>query len=119
MVNQVRSGKATVPRRPTYTNRIHRDDAASAIVHLATQVERPEPLYIGADDEPAARAEVLGFLALELGVAHPPVADVPERAGSNKRCRNERLRSTGFEFEYPSYREGYRAVLAGRGTRHQ
>lgn len=119
LINQVRSGKASVPRRPTYTNRIHRDDAASAIVHLATGVDRPDSLYLGVDDEPADRGDVLGFLAHELGVAQPPVADPSARAGSNKRCRNDRLRSTGFEFEYPSYREGFRAVLAGRGTRHQ
>lgn len=119
LINQVRSGKASVPRRPTYTNRIHRDDAASAIVHLATGVDRPDSLYLGVDDEPADRADVLGFLARELGVAEPPVADLSARAGFNKRCRNDRLRSTGFEFEYSSYREGYRAVLAGLGTRHQ
>lgn len=118
LINQVRSGKAGVPRQTTYTNRIHRDDAASAIVHLATRVDRPEPLYIGVDDEPAERAEVLGFLARELGVVDLPLADQSAPARSNKRCRNDRLRSTGFEFEFPSYREGYAAVLAGQGIRH-
>jgi len=41
----------------------------------------------------------------------------PSRGG-NKRASNALLRSTGFEFQYPSYREGYRAVLAGVGIRH-
>ena len=40
----------------------------------------------------------------------------PSRGG-NKRASNGLLRSTGFEFQYPSFREGYRAVLAGIGVR--
>jgi hypothetical protein len=35
----------------------------------------------------------------------------PERAGS-KRCRNDRLLASGYEFRYPTFREGYTAVLA-------
>ena len=29
----------------------------------------------------------------------------------NKRCRNDRLLESGYVFQYPSFREGYRAVL--------
>ena len=32
------------------------------------------------------------------------------RAGS-KRCRNRLLLETGFEFTYPSYREGYASMI--------
>jgi hypothetical protein len=32
---------------------------------------------------------------------------------SNKRCRNDRLLASGYTFLYPTYREGYGAVLAG------
>ncbi len=32
------------------------------------------------------------------------------RAGS-KRCRNTRLLETGYRFRYPSFREGYGAML--------
>jgi len=41
----------------------------------------------------------------------------PSRGG-NKRCSNELLRSTGFEFTYPSFREGYRDILGGVGVRY-
>ena len=35
----------------------------------------------------------------------------PERGGS-KRCRNQRLLASGYEFRYPTFREGYSAVFA-------
>jgi hypothetical protein len=60
---------------------------------------------------------VLGWLAVQLGVPGPRV--VAEQAAArgqraNKRCRNTRLRASGFRFRYPSYRDGYRAMLAER-----
>jgi hypothetical protein len=30
---------------------------------------------------------------------------------ASKRCRNARLRASGFQFRYPSYRDGYAALL--------
>ncbi len=136
LIDQVRGGAATVPAESRFTNRIHRDDAAAAIVRLCTMSPGPAPLYLGVDNEPAELGEVLRFLAAELGLPEP----APEAAGrggarrgtggasgtgggepsrgGNKRVSNALLRSTGFEFEYPSFREGYRAVLAGVGERH-
>lgn len=37
---------------------------------------------------------------------------------TDKRLSNALLKSSGFSFRYPRYREGYRAVLAGEGTRY-
>lgn len=131
LIDQVRSGTATAPAEPRYTNRIHRDDAAAAIVHLCTMAAEPAPVYLGVDNDPAELGEVQRFLADELGVPRP-VSDVsggsggarggsgggePSRGG-NKRCSNALLRGTGFEFAYPTFREGYRAILAGEGVRH-
>lgn len=127
LIDQVRSGSATVPAGSHFTNRIHRDDAAAAIVHLCSMGPAPAPVYVGVDDDPAELGDVLGFLATELGLPQPtPAADhagggVPGREpsrGGNKRCSNALLRGTGFDFAYPTFREGYRAVLAGVGVRH-
>jgi nucleoside-diphosphate-sugar epimerase len=122
LIEQVRDGSATRSERrdgSPHTNRIHRDDAAAAIVHLTTVVSEPEAVYLGVDDEPVRLDEVLLFLAAELGVAAPPTAPPTGRqAGGDKRLMNARLRSTGFAFAYPTFREGYRAVLGGEGTRH-
>jgi nucleoside-diphosphate-sugar epimerase len=134
LIDQVRGGTAVVPAGSRFTNRLHRDDAAAAIVHLCSMDPSPGPLYLGVDNEPAEFGEVLCFLAAELGLPRPPSASgagdrtaggsaggsaggEPSR-GSNKRCSNALLRGTGFEFAYPGFREGYRAILAGAGVRH-
>lgn len=124
LIEQLRSGSAVVPADPRYTNRIHRDDAAAAIVQLCTMAQAPSPVYLGVDDAPAELGEVLRFLAAELGLPRPTSdAPGPPKGGSaqagNKRCSNALLCATGFEFTYPSFREGYREILAGSGVRHR
>lgn len=118
LIDQVRSGKAVIPGQPKHTNRIHRDDAAAMIVHLATMEQEPDAVYIGVDDESAELGDVLRFLANELQLPVPPVGPASDGGAGDKRCSNQRLRSTGFTFTFPSYREGYRAILAGEGVRH-
>ncbi len=128
LIDQVRQGTAVMPDPPRLTNRIHRDDAAAAIVHLTTTVEVPEQIYLGVDSEPAELGEVLRFLAAELDVPEPSSGATAasggaskargDSRGGDKRCSNSRLLATGFRFRFPSFREGYRAVLAGEGVRH-
>jgi nucleoside-diphosphate-sugar epimerase len=118
LLQRVGAGQASVaPGPPHHVNRIHRDDAAAAIVHLLALSEAPH-LLLGVDDDPAPEAVVLGWLADRLGVPTPPeaprAADGRRRAG-NKRCRNARLRATGFAFTYPTFREGYGALLVAAG----
>lgn len=118
LVRSVRDGRATIAaERGQLTNRIHRDDCAGAIAHLL-ELPQPEPLYVGVDDEPVERAVVLRWLAARLEVAEPRVsspAEPPGRPTSNKRCCNTRLRESGYEFLFPTYREGYASLLSPRG----
>ena len=99
---------------PRFTNRIHRDDCAGALVHLM-QMAAPDEIYIGVDDAPADRREVLNWLADRLGVPHPRetgAAKAPSaRAAANKRCSNARLKAAGYRLLYPSYREGYAKMI--------
>jgi nucleoside-diphosphate-sugar epimerase len=113
LIEEVRSGRATVSSTgPEWTNRIHRDDAAGALAHLATHTDVAGPI-VAVDHEPADRAEVLRWLAARLGVPPPPVAPpAGRRRGTSKRCRNAALVASGYRFRYPTFREGYEAVLA-------
>ncbi len=112
LIDKVREGKASCTAGPPqYTNRIHRDDAASALHHLMT-LDNPTSLYLGVDHEPTERCTVYRWLAKQLGVPEPPV--VPNQAsgrGTNKRCRNDRLLASGYTFTYPTFREGYTSLL--------
>ncbi len=113
LLRSVRAGEASYVEDPAqYTNRLHRDDCAGALMHLGL-LPAPERVYLGVDNDPAARREVLQYLA-ELCSAPPPqvVAAKPvRRGGSNKRCRNTRLLRSGYALTYPSFREGYAAML--------
>ncbi|UKA55392.1 SDR family oxidoreductase [Arthrobacter sp. FW305-BF8] len=118
LIDQVRTGSVIIPNQSRFTNRIHRDDAAGAIVQLCTMSAVPSPVYLGVDNDPAELGDVLRFLAAELGLDVPPTGDVGEARGGNKRCSNALLRETGLSFKYATFREGYRDILAGVGVRH-
>lgn len=113
LIDQVRAGEAQVPRGSTITNRIHRDDCAGALAHLLFSAE-VAPIYVGVDEEPAEYADVIRFLATLTGAPPPRLAEAdaaPSRAGS-KRCDGSLLRAHGYRYRYPSFREGYAAMLA-------
>jgi nucleoside-diphosphate-sugar epimerase len=113
MIERVREGAARRrPGPPHFTNRIHRDDAAGALHHLMARVAEPENLYLGIDSEPADESQVLCWLADRLGLPHPPEGESSSRRGAgSKRCSNARLLAAGYRFRYPSFREGYEALL--------
>jgi len=106
-----------------YLNMVHRDDAAGAVRYLLEAgIEEPEVLAV--DDEPVEKWSFADWLADECGVERPPKRTKAERleAGdlseaaerrilTSKRCSNDRLRSLGYEFAYPTFREGYRAAV--------
>lgn len=117
LVTRVRSGAPCHAEPPRHTNRIHEDDAVGALVHLGS-IERPAPIYVGVDREPATDCEVADFVADLLGVPRPERRRSGEARqvgvrGGNKRCRSDRLQSSGYEFRYPTFREGYAALING------
>jgi nucleoside-diphosphate-sugar epimerase len=128
LIEQVRSGRFSLPSlAPRYTNRIHRDDAAGALHHLIELELDNRPLrdlYLGVDHEPADQRTVEAWLAEQLGggIASTPSEETSRGKGrdgargdarGNKRCRNDRLVRSGYRFVYPTFREGYGALLRG------
>ncbi len=113
LIDQVRRG--VVSGQPDgLTNRIHRDDVAAALVHLV-EIPTVEPLYLAVDDEPVLLREVYAWLAARLGVPFPamtPPSASERQMRGHKRCANRRLRASGWQPRYPSFREGYEALLA-------
>ncbi len=116
LLDSVRRGEAVCYDDPViWTNRIHIQDAARAVIHLA-ELDDAEEIYLGVDDEPSADGVVKRWLARQLGVPAPPGAEQPpsstsRRMRSNKRCSNARLRSSGFVPSYPTFREGYGELI--------
>ncbi|MEK1905669.1 MAG: NAD-dependent epimerase/dehydratase family protein [Pseudomonas sp.] len=114
LLKQVREGYRVASEPPLYGNRIHADDAASLLAFLLQADARGvalEDVYIGVDNEPAALHEVVGWLRGQIGVSHWSEQQTVRRSGS-KRCSNARARALGWAPQYPSYREGYAALLA-------
>lgn len=125
LLSRVRRGELCLPEPVSYTNRIHREDCGGFLAHLLLAAARSEPLapvYIGVDSCPAPRFEVESWLAARMGLsvdeaalqqsAVPPTQH--NRAG-HRRCRNDALLASGYALRYPTYREGYAALLEVSG----
>ncbi|WP_049922819.1 SDR family oxidoreductase [Halopiger djelfimassiliensis] len=107
-----------------YLNMVHRDDAAGAVGYLlAEDLARGEVVQV-VDDEPVSKWEFADWLADECGLERPPKRTKAERLAdddlseparrrlrTSKRCSNEKLRELGYEFAYPTFREGYRDAV--------
>ncbi|WP_407313684.1 SDR family oxidoreductase [Pseudomonas sp. nanlin1] len=117
MIEQVKKGCQAAAGGSVYGNRIHADDAAGLLAFLiqadATGAAL-EPCYIGVDDCPATLAELIDWLRGYLQISHTSDQAAMRRTGS-KRCSNARARALGWAPQYPSFREGYAALLNGRG----
>ncbi|RQH03208.1 SDR family oxidoreductase [Natrarchaeobius oligotrophus] len=112
-----------------YLNMVHRDDAAGAVRHLLeTDRARGEVVQV-VDDEPVDKWTFADWLADECGLERPPKRTKAQRLAdddlseaarrrilTSKRCSNETLRDLGYEFAYPTFREGYRDAVESYST---
>ena len=101
------------PQHNIWTNRIHRDDAASAIAYMIERVNSGKPVedcYIVTDSTPVSQYKVLQWMAAKLGV-EPAGNDIPQVSGG-KRLSNQRLLASGFKLAYPDYISGYSSLLS-------
>ena len=116
-----------------YLNMVHRDDAAGSVRFLLAEDRARGDVVLVVDDEPVEKWAFADWLADQCGVDAPPKRTTEERLAAeslseaarrrlstSKRCSNDRLRGMGYEFAYPTFREGYRAAIESyrekRGT---
>lgn len=113
----IRAGRFKPAKGPAYTNRIHRDDAAGAIIQVLVH-GTPGQTYLASDDAPATQTEFYSWLCEKIGApapqdpSGPAVEDSAKAFADSKRCSNAKLKQLGWTPRYPSYREGYGALLA-------
>lgn len=111
LIERLRTGKASAPLEPPHwVNRIHIDDAAAAIAHVALLPDAL-PVYIGCDDTPLPLHELYAELARMIGAPAPGDGPAPNGVGS-KKLSNARLRASGLALQWPDSRAGYAALLA-------
>lgn len=115
-LEEVLEGRMNPQPPAPFSNRIHEQDAARAVAYLSEQAlsgKALENLYIASDCEPVRLDDVVEWVRQQVPCKAPVEgARKGGRAGS-KRCNNERLRASGFEFRYPDYRAGYREMIKG------
>ena len=95
-----------------YTNRIHREDVAGVLAHLIElQIKgarMPSTLSLN-DNEPVKTADVESWCFELLG--REPTGQRQNQPRGNRRISNAKLLATGFQLDYPTFREGYRDAL--------
>jgi nucleoside-diphosphate-sugar epimerase len=111
-----------------YLNMVHRDDAAGAVAYLLERDLARDEVVLVVDDEPVSKWSFADWLADACGVERPEKQTKAERLAvgdlsaaarrrieTSKRCSNDYLRSLGYEFTYPTFRDGYRAAVEAYG----
>jgi nucleoside-diphosphate-sugar epimerase len=111
LLNQVQEGKGRPTTPEQWSNRIHADDCGGVLAHLIdlfTSDRSIEPVYLASDSEPVTQHDIRKWIAgcLSIDLIEEPVAIGPAR-----RCSNRLLLESGFNFKYPSFKEGYAALI--------
>jgi nucleoside-diphosphate-sugar epimerase len=125
-IETVRRGQARRVVKPGQIfSRIHVDDIAGV---LLASIARPNPgaVYNVCDDDPAPPEKVIEEACRLLGAPMPLEIPFDEAKktmsemqqsfyADSKRVRNDRIKKElGYRLQYPSYKNGLRAILEGR-----
>ena len=97
-------------------SRVHVADAARFV--RAAWSAPPRSLLLAGDDEPASVAEVVAFVCDLFSLPPPETsegADIALSLRASRRVDNRVTKSSfSIQLEFPSYREGYRAIYETR-----
>ncbi|UCI08166.1 SDR family oxidoreductase [Mesorhizobium sp. B1-1-8] len=106
-------------------NRIHCDDIAGALWHLAAK--NLGGIFNVTDDEPAPPQDVVAYAAGLMGIEPPPeipfeTAQLSPMARSfyseNKRVANKAIKAAGYGFRFPNYRSALDRMWADGNWRN-
>jgi nucleoside-diphosphate-sugar epimerase len=116
LLERLRREELGQDERDTWTNRIHQEDLVRCLTFC---IERPElsGTLLASDSEPAQLGSMQDWVLARLGGV-PAVATAAARGSRanaeprrSRRIQPTRLTGLGFSWQYPSYREGYAALL--------
>lgn len=110
LLNRAKQSPAIQHTPAYFTNRIHQDDCVSVLAFLLEKKCAGIALdnyYLASDDDPAPTYEVMKWLAQQLNCPAPSSKPIDSDDTMNKRCSNQRLKNLGYQFIYPSYKDGY------------
>jgi nucleoside-diphosphate-sugar epimerase len=97
-----------------WINQIHRDDAASAWLFLAEN--NPSPgIFNGVDNQPMRQIDLYTEMAARLNAPLPPDGPVDlnrKRGWTSKKVSNAKLRSLGWNPEFPNYFSDWQRLIA-------
>jgi|TARA_B110000967_G_scaffold25004_1_gene23012 nucleoside-diphosphate-sugar epimerase len=114
MLDQIIAGKGRPAQPQQWSNRIYSEDCAGVLAHLVRAFDTGkelESLYIATDCAPVTQHDLRIWLAEQLEVE---LKDEIVEQKAIRRCSNQRLLNSGYEFLYPSYKEGYQSLIEAR-----
>jgi len=112
MLSQIKAGKGRPALPEQWSNRIHSDDCGGVIAHLINRVSAGKPIeavYVATDSAPVTQHDLRIWMAGEMRVT---LTDEIVVQNAVRRCSNKRLLDSGYEFIFPSYKEGYLSLIA-------
>jgi nucleoside-diphosphate-sugar epimerase len=108
---------SAAPKHTGITNRVYRDDLVSIVKFLLHRSDA-QGAYLCTDLSPAPLDEVYAHVrahplapAARTILGESPCSVERNRQASSRPLVAERLQAMGFRFSYPSYRQGYDAIL--------
>jgi nucleoside-diphosphate-sugar epimerase len=108
LLEKLRRGEAVIEGDGLrWINQIHQRDLVSALVHLLEKGS-PGQIYNASDDTPVTYRDFYAWCSTFWQLPLPPSGPVNlhrKRGLTNKRVSNAKLRATGWQPRYPSFRE--------------
>ncbi len=112
MLGQIKAGKGRPAQPEQWSNRIHSDDCDGVINHIIDRFaagKTVDSLYLATDSVPVTQHDLRCWMAEQMEVS---LTDELVEQKAVRRCSNQRLVDSGYRFIYPSYKEGYIALMA-------